>query len=56
MGATSTREYCRECGKETLHKIIYRQQGFIIYKVCCPECKAALERIGNASDTPVPVG
>jgi hypothetical protein len=42
MASVSTKEYCRGCGVSTLHKRIYKEKGFIVYQVLCPECKAKL--------------
>ena len=42
MGASSTKEYCRNCGDITLYKINKRENGFIMWKVICPKCKGEL--------------
>ena len=47
MAKASTREYCRECGKETLYKVTTKAPGFILWKVICKECQDAIATIAS---------
>lgn len=42
-GRADTREYCRECGKSTLHAVYIKEPGLLIRRVVCPECQEAIK-------------